>query len=188
MSRLGGSRGYLRLAARPAALLLAGSAFTAAGTDPSTVLREQITSNVRISEASRAAAVRKAVRGAFDSLGDSDCQRIFSDFSDASGQKLQERLDALGETGQSYLGLVLFYDGSHLRACRSSMEQGISAITAPGSRVVYICSQTFSEGKRSRPFYPEAVIIHETLHSLGLGENPPTSAEITWRVFSRCAR
>jgi len=32
----------------------------------------------------------------------------------------------------------------------------------------------------------EAVIIHETLHSLGLGENPPTSDEITRRVFSRC--
>jgi len=37
-----------------------------------------------------------------------------------------------------------------------------------------------------KPFYAEAVIIHETLHSLGLGENPPTSDEITWRVFSRC--
>ena len=38
----------------------------------------------------------------------------------------------------------------------------------------------------SKLFQPEAVIIHETLHSLGLGENPPTSDEITWRVFSRC--
>ena len=30
------------------------------------------------------------------------------------------------------------------------------------------------------------VVIHEELHSLGLGENPPSSQEITRRVESRC--
>jgi len=29
-------------------------------------------------------------------------------------------------------------------------------------------------------------MIHEALHTLGLGENPPTSAEITERVLARC--
>jgi hypothetical protein len=156
------------------------------GSDPLAVSRERLTSNVRISDPSRAAAVRNAVLGAFDSLGGSRCQKIFSDFRDASGQTLQEKLDALGQTGQSYLGLVLFYEGSHLPGCRSSAAQDISAVTAPGSRVVFICRSTFSTGRRAKPFYPEAIIIHETLHSLGLGENPPTSDEITWRVFSRC--
>jgi hypothetical protein len=33
-----------------------------------------------------------------------------------------------------------------------------------------------------------AVIIHEMLHSLGLGENPPSSKEITLRVMQRCWR
>jgi hypothetical protein len=32
----------------------------------------------------------------------------------------------------------------------------------------------------------EAVIIHEMLHTLGLGENPPSSTEITFRVLNRC--
>lgn len=187
MFRLGGSRGYLRLAARTALLLLAGSAVTVAEPHPPAVLRERLASNVRISDPSRAAAVHKAVLGAFDSLGNGKCQRIFADFRDASGQTLQEKLDALGETGQSYLRLVLFYEGSDLHGCRSSKGQDISAITAPGSRAVFICRSNFSEGSRPKPFYPEAVIIHETLHSLGLGENPPTSDEITWRVFSRCA-
>ena len=37
-----------------------------------------------------------------------------------------------------------------------------------------------------KPFYAEAVIIHETLHSLGLGENPPSSQAITHRVLQQC--
>jgi hypothetical protein len=186
MSGLDGNQGHLRLAVVPVVLLLAGSALTVAAPIPSAVLRERLASNVRIPDPSRAAAVRKAVLGAFDSLGNEKCQGIFSDFRDASGQTLQEKLDALGETGQSYLSLVFFYEGSDLRACRSSKGQDISAATTPGSRAIFICRSNFSERRHPRPFYPEAVIIHETLHSLGLGENPPTSDEITWRVFSRC--
>jgi hypothetical protein len=188
MSGLDGSKGYLRLAAGSAVLLLAASVVSHAEPDPSGVLRESLASHVRIADPARAAAVRKALLGAFDRLGDARCQAIFADFKDASGQRLQEKLDALGETGQSYLGLVLFYEGSDQRACRSSKGQDISAATAPGSRVVFICGANFSQGRRPNPFGPEAVIIHETLHSLGLGENPPTSDAITWQVFSRCAR
>jgi len=186
MSRLDRGKGYLRLAGLSALLLLAGSAATAAEPNPSAVLRKRLVSNVRISDPSRASAVRKAVLGAFDRLGKRKCQAIFSDFRDASGNPLQEKLDALGETGQSYLRLVLFYEGSDLRGCHPSRGPDISALTTPGSRVVFICRSNFSEGRSPEPFYPEAVIIHETLHSLGLGENPPKSDEITWRVFSRC--
>jgi hypothetical protein len=186
MFGLDGNKGYLRLAAVSAVVLLAGSAVTAEEPSASADLREGLASNVRISDPSRAAAVREAVLGAFDSLGHRKCQGIFSDFRDVSGQTLQEKLDALGETGQSYLRLVLFYEGSHLRGCHSSKGQDISAVTTPGSRVVFICKGNFSEGRRRKLFHREAVIIHETLHSLGLGENPPTSDEITWRVFSRC--
>ena len=186
MSGLDGNKGHLRLAVLPAVLLLAGTAVTDAEPIPSAVLRARLASNVRISDPPRAAAVRKAVLGAFDSLGNGKCQGIFSDFRDASGQTLQEKLDALGETGQSYLSLVFFYEGSELPGCRSSKGQDISAMTTPGSRAVFICRANFSAGRRPKPFQPEAVIIHETLHSLGLGENPPTSDEITWRVFSHC--
>ena len=186
MSGLDGNRGHLRLAVVPAVFLLAGSAVTVAQPIPSAVLRERLASNVRLSNTFRAAAVRKAVLGAFDSLGNEKCRGIFSDYRDASGHTLQEKLDALGETGQSYLSLVFFYEESELPGCRSSKGQDMSAATTPGSRAVFICRSNFSEGRRPKPFYPEAVIIHETLHSLGLGENPPTSDEITWRVFSRC--
>jgi hypothetical protein len=30
------------------------------------------------------------------------------------------------------------------------------------------------------------LVIHEQLHALGLGENPPTSTYITTRVYHRC--
>jgi hypothetical protein len=32
----------------------------------------------------------------------------------------------------------------------------------------------------------EIILIHEFLHTLGLGENPPTSDAITARVSIRC--
>jgi hypothetical protein len=30
------------------------------------------------------------------------------------------------------------------------------------------------------------IVIHELLHALGLGENPPLSVEITGQVMRRC--
>jgi hypothetical protein len=36
--------------------------------------------------------------------------------------------------------------------------------------------------------YVVASFIHEILHTLGLGENPPSSREITKRVIARCGR
>jgi hypothetical protein len=34
----------------------------------------------------------------------------------------------------------------------------------------------------------EVYVIHEMLHTLGLGENPPRSQQITQAVKRRCAR
>ncbi len=62
------------------------------------------------------------------------------------------------------------------------------AFTVPGSRVIYVCGREFrSAVERSRAL-ADAVIIHELLHSLGLGENPPTPKVITDAVLARCAR
>ncbi len=188
MSPRHGFAGRLRLVTLSSALVLAavaGSAALSRASDADRAGRDGLAGNVRIADPQRAAAVRRALLGAFDSLGSAKCQAVFSDFRDASGRTLQAKLDGLGETGQSYLRLVLFYDGSGERGCRSSRQE-VSAVTAPGSRAVFVCPAISAPGRPPRPFHPEAVIIHEVLHSLGLGENPPTSEEITWRVFSRC--
>ena len=92
-------------------------------------------------------------------------------------------LDERGETGQSHLQRLFFYDGAEARGCR---VPGVLAFTQPGSHVVYVCSQWFRETFTTNPSKVEAVIIHESLHSLGLGENPPKSHEITARVMERC--
>ena len=43
-------------------------------------------------------------------------------------------------------------------------------------------------GTQRDPIRKSAVVLHETLHTLGLGENPPSSAVITQRVIWSCAR
>ena len=67
-------------------------------------------------------------------------------------------------------------------------QQGNLAVTEPGSRVVFICPTAFVEAVSGKPEQAEATLIHEMLHSLGLGENPPRSRDITERVLFRCDR
>lgn len=65
----------------------------------------------------------------------------------------------------------------------------VSAYTTPGGSVVYACTGRFRRWQAgSGPSAPVNVLIHETLHTLGLGENPPTTEEITARVEARCGR
>jgi hypothetical protein len=129
------------------------------------------------------AALRRAVMGARQRLARPECQQVFSEFEDASGRKLQERLDAHGQTPASYLGLIVFADGARLRHCQ---DPNTFAVTEPGSRVVYVCGRQFALVDGNRPSQTEAYLIHEELHSLGLGENPPSPKEITARVLAMC--
>ena len=57
------------------------------------------------------------------------------------------------------------------------------AYTSPGQRVVYVCGSKFVHPLfRLDQRLAELLIIHELLHSLGLGENPPTPGQITKQV------
>lgn len=139
---------------------------------------------VRIGRPALAAAVREAVSGATQRLGRVRCSSIFSDFADGSGAPLQSRLDALGLSGAAYLGQMGFHDGQGLDRC----EHGRAlALTMPGSRVVWVCS-AFTLLLKRDPGLAEVVVLHEALHSLGLGENPPTSLEVTAEVVKHCGR
>jgi hypothetical protein len=150
-----------------AALMLSGSATAA---------------NLRLDEPSTAFAVQAAVAGAREWLEDPRCQTIFSDFEDLSGKPLLEVLAERGESGPEHLDRVFFYDGSHTRFCQGF---GAAAVTQPGSHVVYVCSKEFRQLARNRR-KAVATIIHELLHTLGLGENPPSPREIDTAVASRC--
>jgi hypothetical protein len=140
---------------------------------------------VRDLNSMHAAAVERALAGAAHRLERAECRRIFSDFRGTGGAPLQEELDRLGLSGRDYLSLVVFADGHGHRSCRGT---GVMAITAPGSRVVRVCGPRFLEAQARSPERAELVVLHEALHTLGLGENPPDSLEITRRVGLRCAR
>lgn len=139
--------------------------------------------HVRIDDGKTAAVVRRAIAGAYQRLGRSSCQHVFSDFKAENGKKLDEVLAAGGWTGRDYLSLVLFYDGSRMAHCNLGDPY---AITQPGSRIVFICPRTFVRKQERNPTEAEALIIHEMLRSLGLGENPPSSVAITAGVLDRC--
>jgi hypothetical protein len=130
-----------------------------------------------------AAAVDRAVAGATRRLQRPPCHHVFDEFHDAAGAPLRDRLDALAVSPADYLSLVVFADGSGRRTCR---RDDVLAVTAPGSRVVYVCGRVFTEAAARQASRAEIAVIHEALHTLGLGENPPDSLEITRRVTARC--
>ena len=128
-------------------------------------------------------ALHWAVLGAHRRLQQPACRGLFLEFSDASGRTLQQNLDAMGESGATYPALILFADGTGRSRCR---EHDVFAFTTPGSRVVHICGRQLKGLAERSPVRAQAIVIHEVLHTLGLGENPPSSTEITARVLARC--
>jgi hypothetical protein len=129
-------------------------------------------------------AAKGALKGAHQLLGKPVCQSLFSEFQDARGRPLTEKLRELSVTPQSYLELVYFFDGEQSGACK---RDGVLAFTEPGSRVIHLCGRYFERASRRDAREVQATIIHEVLHSLGLGENPPAPGYITYRVRQLCS-
>ena len=128
-------------------------------------------------------AVLAAINEASRRLDKAECRRIFEDFRDASGRPLQQNLDALGRTGQAHLRWLIFYNAASEKFCGN---RDAVAATNPGARLVHLCPDQFLEARFLTPGYTATLILHEELHSLGLGENPPSSREITLAVIARC--
>jgi len=140
---------------------------------------------VRLGESFGASMLRRAVRGAAGRLADSSCAAVLDEFRDEEGRPLRERLRALSLDAPEYALQVLFYDGANDPPCRRNHR--LQAHTMPGSRVVRICPSLLTLALTD-PDRAEAVVIHEVLHTLGLGENPPSEREITAGVLRRCRR
>lgn len=139
--------------------------------------------NARLTDIRERWAVARAIEGAARQLAEPPCQELFDEFADASGQPLRTTLAAQGLSGPDYLARVFFYDAP-APLCGSSNL----VITTPGSRAVLVCGPRFVREMAKNSRHAEATIIHEMLHSLGLGENPPSSDHITSRVRARCGR
>jgi hypothetical protein len=128
-------------------------------------------------------AATGAVTLALQKLSQPRCQQIFTDFHDTTGAPLQSHLDALGYSGSNFLETLRFANGERTEPCQSTR---VLAATAPNSHVIFLCGIQFFQRQRASPEFSAALVIHEMLHSLGLGENPPSSNEITMRVLARC--
>ncbi|HXY41036.1 MAG TPA: hypothetical protein VEQ10_15295 [Vicinamibacteria bacterium] len=137
-----------------------------------------------------AAAVERARSGAVRKLYDPECLKVLTDFRDREGRTLAENLSTWGMSAADYLRLLPFRHGAAAPLCR---RETVALATTPGVPPVFVCPAAGGES-RSRfagveaenASLAEAMVIHEMLHTLGLGENPPTQSEITASVRARC--
>ncbi len=133
-----------------------------------------------------ARAVETARTGALKRLESDECRKVFTDFTDAQGRTLQQSLEEWSASPAEYIGLIPFVDGSSQALCRKTKT---ALVASPGVRRVFIC-KNFADVQLQQPGVAESMVIHEILHTLGLGEAPqpgaPTSIEITQRVEALC--
>jgi hypothetical protein len=149
------------------------------------VAGESSSFRVYINDSYKRRAVTDVLTGASAWLASEECQSVFSEFQDDRGFPLTQRLQELEATPQTYLGMVIFLDGARHSAC---IGDGVRAFTVPHSRVVFLCGRDFERASRRNGRAAQVTIIHELLHTLGLGENPPSPGRITVRVEQLCWR
>ena len=125
--------------------------------------------------------VRYALLGAKQRLEHPACAELLAQFHGSDGLPLAAHI-LLAPT--EYLSSLWFVDGDDDRRCRTT---GAIAFTAPGHPVIYMCSSHFARKYLQNQLYAEVILIHEMLHAAGLGENPPTSDQITRAAMARCA-
>src|SRR5205823_4978416 len=118
----------------------------------------------------------RTVDGAVTRLGRTSCRQVLADFVDAEGATLTTRFDNSGRSIESTFDLLRFVDDRSAQTCSNP---SIAAFTTPGSRVIHICWRRFADISAHDQIYAEFIVIHEFLHTLGLGENPPSAGEIT---------
>lgn len=125
-----------------------------------------------------------AREGAMRRLRHAECQRLLTDFADAEGRSLAENLEPYAVPADQYLAQIALLSGSGHPLCDRGQAR---LVTTPNSKRIFVC-KPFVAIARSQPYEAEVALIHDMLHTLGLGENPPTTQEITLRVKSRCPR
>lgn len=138
----------------------------------------------RFSDFDARVAVERAVHGAGRRLAERRCQSVLAEFADRQGLPLTEKLYTVGMTPLEYLGTLRFVDAPESAPCR--ITSVTVAFSAPGHRIVSVCPIPFKQMYRVDSWAAEFIVIHELLHTLGLGENPPTPQDITRRVKARC--
>lgn len=133
-----------------------------------------------------APSLRSVLREAADRLASPACVALLGELSDGrTGRPLGETLARTGANAGTWLRSVWFLSGDGNPGC---FGRRTFAFTSPGSPVVWICPVALERARGKRHGDVANVVIHETLHTLGLAEDPPPSEEISLRVETRCGR
>jgi hypothetical protein len=140
-------------------------------------------SSLRALPSFEARTVEFARHGAMRRLRVRECRALLDQVLDAEGRPLAAKLAAFGVSADQYLAMVPFLDGTSRPLCRGNQSQ---LLTMRGVARILVCRPFLQTVHRER-VTAEVYVIHEMLHTLGLGENPPASQEITARVRSLCA-
>jgi hypothetical protein len=82
-----------------------------------------------------------------------------------------------------YVSALIVEDGERYSQCS---DGSILAFTTVGSRMIYVCGPAFVRAGRRDAQEARAALVHELLHTLGLGENPPSPRQIKYRVKQLC--
>ena len=110
-----------------------------------------------------------------------ECLKAFAELQLPDGSTPLQRLEATGLTAEAFLATLEWESGATSGRC----APGALLATVRNGRRVSVCPG-FAKIVASQPSFGATLVIHEQLHALGLGENPPTSTYITTRVYHRC--
>jgi hypothetical protein len=167
-----------------AGLLLTGTAMAASTAALAADSRTRASVAVHPLEAGDEKLVEAARQGARARLRNPECRKLLADFGDAEGRPLEQRLAAFAVPPDEFLARLPLLDGSGRPLCQDGRSQ---LLTTAGVPRVFVCKSYLKAVYQERVM-AEVYLIHELLHTLGLGENPPSSQEITRQVVRRCAR
>lgn len=130
--------------------------------------------------------VLRTVERAAERFAEPGCATLLTDFTDVrTGADLAATLAASGRKASDLIASLRFLDADHMVQCR---RRSTWAWVPVGADVVFVCRSRFADLARKDEWLAGNVLVHEALHTLGLGENPPSSEEITERVARRCGR
>lgn len=102
-----------------------------------------------------------------------------------TGRPLIETLRSSGQTPTSHFARLRIYSGDERMQCRWRETWAWAAV---GSDAVFVCRSRFTTLAEKSEKAAANILVHEALHTLGLGENPPTSEEVTAAVHDHCGR
>lgn len=118
---------------------------------------------------------------AVERLGRTDCRKIFEELHDFTGRPVARRLEAGERSPSAHFARLTFVESPD-----GPCAANLAAWSVAGDVRVRICSREFSAlaGRDRRG--AAAILIHEALHTLGVGEDA-AKQPLTAYVRRRCS-